>query len=417
LDTQEKFTLQQYSKAIGYLKPHFSANNKESSRVALIACVLFTCLEFLSGHYQTGIAHLQNGLKLLSEMNSADEDRLLILNASCDPVDEWVVETFLRLSVQAQLFGQGSRNRYLSLSACKTELRPRTFNSPNEARHALDRSLHRIFCLAEHSRWLKNSWGAETTPELVERQQCVQADLASWLCTYNASSIQQQSHWTVVDIFAYQILRSYHTMASIMASVCLCPSNEMIYDSHTPAFISIMMHWIRLRKMTLSPSFVESLAAEHAGMSNSITDMGWLPKLYFTAIKCRNHRVRLQAIRLMKSSPHKEGIWDAMLIACIAREVMMIEEGEFYDSKGSCFDDDFGIFDDLRKEDLELPVLPESYRVYGMRVFLPNDALEKVQLIYRRRRRQNGGWQEFVRDYDPLSGRWTDGGESTVSDI
>ena len=44
------------------------------------------------------------------------------------------------------------------------------------------------------------------------------------------------------------------------------------------------------------------------------------------AVKCRVHRIRIQAIRLLESFSHKEVIWDAKATACITRKVTEIED-------------------------------------------------------------------------------------------
>lgn len=109
-DEQEQFTLHQYSKAIRHLQPHFSPRNKDyriSTRIALITYALFMFLEFLRGHYTTGSTCLLNGLKLLRETQARSEEPST-LKSSLESTDDWIIETFARIHVQALLLGQGS---------------------------------------------------------------------------------------------------------------------------------------------------------------------------------------------------------------------------------------------------------------------------------------------------------------------
>lgn len=114
-----------------------------------------------------------------------------------------------------------------------------------------------------------------------------------------------------------------------------------------------------------------------------VSDLGWIMPLYFTAIKCRHHRVRLQAIRLLEMSPHKEGIWDATMAASIAREVIQTEEEEF--SAAVKLMDDFDNLTAPREEDLYLPLVPRSLRLRDIRIFLGGSGGQTL-LEYRRGR-------------------------------
>jgi hypothetical protein len=65
VDDPEQFMHQHYIEAIRKLQPHFLHKDRASIRVALITCVVFVCLEFLRGHFQTAPIHLESGLKVL----------------------------------------------------------------------------------------------------------------------------------------------------------------------------------------------------------------------------------------------------------------------------------------------------------------------------------------------------------------
>jgi hypothetical protein len=54
--------------------------------------------------------------------------------------------------------------------------------------------------------------------------------------------------------------------------------------------------------------------------------MGWIPPLYYTALKFRVHRIRLHAVRLLESATRREGVWDSTLTAKIAAKVVQLEE-------------------------------------------------------------------------------------------
>ena len=114
-------------------------------------------------------------------------------------------------------------------------------------------------------------------------------------------------------------------------------------------------------------------------MSRSAVDMGWIPVIYYTAVKCRVHRIRLQAIRMLESTSHREGIWDVKTAACVARKVMQIEERDFYNDLVTA--EDFSLFCSPRPQDLSLPTLPESYRLRDVEVVLSGDPMDRILLF------------------------------------
>ena len=157
-----------------------------------------------------------------------------------------------------------------------------------------------------------------------------------------------------------------------MTEAALHPGDEVVYDSHTALFIHLINTSIDLKKA--STAWLS--ATEHTGpdfdMSRSIVDLGWIPPLFFTAVKCRVRRIRIQAIRLLESAPHREGIWDARILARVARRVVELEEEEdvcAWDGPS----DRFALDSRPRERDLEVPTVPGSRRIREVDVSLPND--------------------------------------------
>lgn len=54
-------------------------------------------------------------------------------------------------------------------------------------------------------------------------------------------------------------------------------------------------------------------------------EMGVLPPLYFTAIKCRHQELRLRALSLLRQAPRREGLWDREELVAVAERVIEIE--------------------------------------------------------------------------------------------
>lgn len=197
-----------------------------------------------------------------------------------------------------------------------------------------------------------------------------------------------QVHTDTRAAFSYKSLSLYHTMAEIMVETCLETARESIFDSFTSNFVSILAQAVDISE-ALNSDAINDPASSHLSVG-SIADIGWIPPLYYTALKCRKHRIRVHAIKLLSSIVHREGIWDSRLASYIAQEVMRIEERVFY--KGLPINDDFPTHERPRAEDILLPALPESYLVKEVEVILPDDSTEKVRLMYKQRE-NDGHWQ------------------------
>jgi Fungal specific transcription factor domain len=406
VDENEKFVLRQYSKAIHNLTHAVpSARDTATTRVALVTCLVFIYLEFLRGHYTTAQTHLANGLKLLKEIEVHGHSPS---NLPKDSADDALTEAFSRICFQIQLMMHSSKHSHLYLPVYERELSSPVFKSLNQARRHLQHLLNEIFHLTQQ---IKNRGIVEPTYsplELVDRQRSIRESLASWLIKYKASKASVLADMPVRGAFAYELLQIYHTMASVMAHACLSPTDEWLYDSHTNDFVSMIMKLMFLRK--ISPALSEAIHGEISGKSKTVMDLGWIPPLYYTAIKCRFHRVRLQAIKLLESTGplHKEGIWDSNIAACVARKVTEIEERGFYEN--SMVDDDFEFSSPPEEKDFLLPVLPDRYRVHDVQIVLPDDLEGKVLLSCKHH--PNSGLV-IVREweYDMVFNRWTEGGE------
>jgi hypothetical protein len=181
-DRQERALLQHYSRAISLLQPYLTVKSKENLRVVLISCIVFTCLEFLRQQYQTGHALPQNSLKLLNDIQpQCDEDGrgAILLKPEPASVEDLLVEEIARLDVQATLLSHGSCERYVVVSQPSSGTQPPFFRSVRVARQQLDTLLSVI-----HD--LQNTSASPADNE--ESAQSIQAQLSSWLKTYEHPS-------------------------------------------------------------------------------------------------------------------------------------------------------------------------------------------------------------------------------------
>lgn len=61
-------TIQQYNKAIGYIRTLDTIDTKDDIQCVLVCCLLFVCLESMSGRYSESIRHFKAGVHLLATL-------------------------------------------------------------------------------------------------------------------------------------------------------------------------------------------------------------------------------------------------------------------------------------------------------------------------------------------------------------
>jgi hypothetical protein len=164
----------------------------------------------------------------------------------------------------------------------------------------LDGLLNRIFYLTNQPREHKAEHTSVHQPlELPDLQQRVRTELARWLATYDASrevlrgNLSLGGRLAVGEEQAYPGIRIYHTIMTIMAEMCLYPSDEGAFNSHTNMFVHMIRQqadlWII--DSTMHPSGAPP--GHIIDISRSTIDLGLIAPLYYAAVKCRVHRITL----------------------------------------------------------------------------------------------------------------------------
>ena len=408
--------LSHYSKAITCLEPHCSSRYRASVRVALITCVIFVCLELLRGHYQTAQAHLRSGVELLKAVRSysnTQDDGCSAQKPSLEPVDDHIAEALSSLHTRIALFNAADQSSYFSIQSFEPELPCTRFKCINHAKNRLDLLFNRIFFLAAQARQQAVLAPDHHPPSLLRDQQHLLDQLSSWLSVYTASKTSLQSQDPLRNDFAYLLLLNHHKMAYIMASTCLYEAQESRFDAHTADFISIITRSINLYQIVSTKPVMPTHYGYHnvhAGAPNSVIEIGWIPPLYYVALKCRVHRIRLHAIQLLELSPHREGIWVASIVVVAARKVMEMEEAGFYGASGEGMniEEEFDILNPPKdNESSAPPILPPQRRFTEVRVELPDQPMGIVRL--RCVRLLEGGNREVRElEYDMRCQRWND---------
>ena len=171
----------------------------------------------------------------------------------------------------------------------------------------------RTFDLQEQVKQLPKTTIPDNCFNLLGQQKVIQKDLQIWSETYEATMSTFHPLNSVLNTFAYRFLRLYHHMAFIMAGTCLEILNDSSFDQQESVFLEIIRQSIEIHDLARpnGETFDRAHDDPEPSSPNSISDLGWIAPLYFTATNCRDHRLRTQAVRLLELHPHKEGIWNA----------------------------------------------------------------------------------------------------------
>ncbi|KAK3642090.1 hypothetical protein LTR56_010961 [Elasticomyces elasticus] len=390
----EKLMLQHYNKAISALQDHGKAKDRSSTRVVLVTCVLFVCLELLQGHCQTAREHLRSGVAVITAYKSAEHR----------PFDDEIVAELSALHSRIALLYPDDPG----ISNDTQMLRKAKPCSVNQFKASLDSLLSRACGLAAQIHRKKLIGISSFHCELEHKQRALADELSCWLQSYKALRDCLPTNVPLYDKLGDCLLRSHHAMATIMAARSFeDPGGDT--SSCTANFISILAHSIPLSVLRRSSQF-ETMHNRLYGSptpdsTNHVVDMGWIPPLFFTATKCRVPHIRFQAIRLLERSPHCEGAWVATTIAAIARKIMQMEDPKSYDRLHK--DVNFAWEALPGAKECESGILEECKIIHELQVILPDDPLGAV-VARCERRKTSGEWGCVEITYDVVDGRWKD---------
>ncbi|KAL6822876.1 hypothetical protein J3E69DRAFT_338109 [Trichoderma sp. SZMC 28015] len=408
---EEAISLVEYNQAIQHLRRHLNRLDNDALRVSLITCMIFACLELLRGGFKTGHAHLSNGMQLLREIQTRQGitslDGPIVLRTHPQSVEDALVEVFSRLNIQAMLFGQVS-NHHIFVSerapdGPKYNI-PSNFQNHTEARKHLDSLINGVYNLTQQGRNVLHNQ-SQVSEQLYRWKDELDIALIRWLQAFNTSQKGLLANLTPRKMYRTPLLRLYHTMATIMAATSLRGTDEMIFDSYNPNFEALLRQATQLWDVMHNAYLTFKKLTGYVMPAICFTaDMGFIPPLYYTVVKCRQPNLRRMAIEILMSAPHREGAWSGPLVARMARHIMAREEESMYE--------DLDIMPACQPGQSELPVVPHPSRFNDIKVSLPERVGGKA-ILFCCRYLGRGEWiadnEEFdVALEDSVSSRFLD---------
>jgi hypothetical protein len=303
--------LQQSSAAMRCLGTLISAE-QNSYLVPLVACLLFTCLEFLRGSVDSAMAHMKSGFKMLNAFQRYHSGTLMATPfelSDARAVDQHVVPVFQRLSLLCLLFGHHLSPLRSALPDIRSPL-----SDLMDARR-------RLFDIMSDSISFITEVGPRTDSFHIQdgdliRKTELEIKLQEWHTSLE--QLLNGKHKESYDQDAISLLRIHHRVVLILLSVSL-KSSEVSLDAHNADFRDIV-------NMATSVTYRKERGPSEPKLERFSFEMKIIPPLFYTAIKCRVPSVRRAAIDLLRLAPRREGLWDARIATRVAETVVEIEE-------------------------------------------------------------------------------------------
>jgi len=379
------FALSQYGKAITRLREALQNNETRSHRTILISIVIFTCFQSFTGDHKAAISQIQHGLGLLEERRQESKHRLI--RQSGDVVEDELLQMFTRLAIQAKSYGMAfhfpdpyvirlspqsrdpsspaspsSPSDAASTSSLDSFI-PDVFTSSQEARSALDSLCERIMRFNEALSDFYDGPNRILPASIKHSGIGFRTQLAQWSAAFEPLlQSRRRPGISNTERAGIDVLKMMAIMSTVLFLMGFSTS-EMDFDNFIPHFKEIIdlakevvvdeelslaqakcgdINTCRHKQMNaqrmMNPNMhFPGLAAHQPGAyredeayahikASFALDLGIVPPLFVVATKCRDRKLRRDAIRLLLASPRREGMWDSNICARVGQWIMEIEE-------------------------------------------------------------------------------------------
>lgn len=315
----DEFALAQYTKAITHLSKRM--NSDSSIEVALLACILFVCIEFLRGDTNPALEHFKGGMNIAIS-SALSKNTSTTTHATVERIKNHMLPFLNRIELLTALFGNEASWDY------PVELLQAVPDEFMNIREARDSMVH----LANHTvRFIKymkvRKYERLVLSDDHARQQALLRHLDLWSLTLDKLLVRD----TITDreLDAAKTLRIHQLVATMWLKRSIvpeqCSNDESNSDYDTAVSLAESIHSI-----AGTPEQQETFIS-----SSFLFDMEVVSPLYFIASNCRDPHTRRRAIAILKRGERREGLWDSTMAATVAERIMEIEEANLTTLDGS----------------------------------------------------------------------------------
>lgn len=302
--------LQHYNSAIRMVLEDSISNVETLMTVSL----LFTCIELLQGSTEAAAKHCQHGVHVYNNWRLSPE----------------LSVTFNHLAFFLNTFGTFDTVGLPEVACLQGNGSPTTVDdmcTVIQACQALDTIMGRgARLLRQVARSRYEGDTSCSVQDLQDEQFQVHRALGLWWEGFVAlrRRLLSTSPAHESDAAALRLLETRWLVSNILESSCLADT-ENSFDKYTDQFRRII---------DLAEQEKTARSASVLPLPSFSFDMGYLPLLFIVGIKCRQLRLRVRALVLMKDlSSARETIWDACIIYATLAWAIESEHGIKLDEK------------------------------------------------------------------------------------
>ncbi|MCJ1462454.1 hypothetical protein MMC07_001055 [Pseudocyphellaria aurata] len=309
-----KSALLYYSRAVSQTKNLLLQNTRENTEKLLVICLLFMCYENTVGNFPAAQMHLQHGLCILSESRKQSPGGQSVPNQD---IPDDILHAFSRMDLQAMALSDSSAPYpFSTVRVSEPSPIPSSFSSIAEAQYHLFENFKRGWVEEEMSHLA----GVEVP---LPRQSWLASRLTTWESSFAALQSRLRETSSVVEVESELLItRIYHEMIAVTCNSGFF-TKEMSYDAYYAKFELLLTLVDSLPVMSGSPSGITGKPPSKRTLS---FESGVVLPLYFTATRCRDPRLRRQALARLYALHSCEGVWDSLGAARVAERIIDIEE-------------------------------------------------------------------------------------------
>lgn len=328
-----RFALTSYNKAIANIND--PALPDDRTDVALLACVMFICLEMLQGSNERVLDLVEKGYRLIHQSDGSP----ILPPASESSLRTSLYPVFGRLRLLAQLFGrpisqlQGTEHRLLQNSSVLEELCDHLYQIMGR--------LHPFVISATMARW--SNFSNSDVIELFSQQMKHLCELSNWYSQFTQYCSTSMLSGSPKHSSMTALLEVNYIVTKTWLSTALSVS-QMAFEKYHDDFS---------RAIDLAASMLES-ALPRKNAPAFVFESGFMPPLFFIANKCRDPALRRRAVALLELTGRREAAWDRAEVLAVARRVIELEEAERDDEVVHSQDSPRNVVQRKRFEDVQI---------------------------------------------------------------
>ena len=328
-EPSHQYALRLYGKALRQLNEGLNRGNRKSAKLAIIASVLFTCFEVLRRNNMAAVIHYQAGMReIVRQINMNEGQRItsetlaergtpIVQEMPQTELDD-ILRVFARYDIQACAF---VKPRAEPVNINVPVVPPDSFTLTEVKRH-LDNLLISVYQLVKSDLGMYRYWPAVAVPQewVYQRDEAIQT-FEHWMLALEQYFLNTNMQSSPNELKSLLGLRMQIKVAVIQLKTCIDCGPETTFDNFLPEFQDIVS---RIDKLTTSLHLREGPPLKNEATPFTM-ELGIIHPLFFVATKCRDYRVRRQAINLLKRAG-REGIFEGPIMAIISLRMAQMEE-------------------------------------------------------------------------------------------